>query len=255
MTNTELSSSIKTYSYCILVILFSVSFMFFQAHALAIQTGCEVLVKLEDVVDTKESQYYATDTLQKAYDKNQLQKSPTEVLVSGETGLPMTKLIDRASQSSGTSADGGDDDDEGSDWEELPPGGAGPSSNQEKVPQSRSVIRTMEQYVGDVIAQETQKSKVHPERTRSFRNKDDCQSRHEKSILEKLGIRALPKDGTDSPQVLTSIGSKMDDVTIAENLIVGDVKEEHQETVSAGKESADVFCRFLVKRHCYSYRE
>ena len=66
-----------------------------QAHALAVQTGCEVLVKLQDTRDITGRQYYATHNLQRAYNNNALRKHPAEMLVSGETGLP---LVNQATQ-------------------------------------------------------------------------------------------------------------------------------------------------------------
>ncbi len=69
--------------------------LFIQAHALAVQTGCEVLVKLQDTRDISGRQYYATHNMQRAYINNGLRKHPSEMFVSGETGLP---LVNQATQ-------------------------------------------------------------------------------------------------------------------------------------------------------------
>ncbi|XP_072015198.1 uncharacterized protein [Amphiura filiformis] len=71
--------------------------IFQKAHALATQTGCEVLVKLQDVTDAAGCQYYATSTLQQAYKISNL-RQPGEMAVSGETGMPMFPMVDRAIQ-------------------------------------------------------------------------------------------------------------------------------------------------------------
>ena len=84
------------------------SFNNLQAHALSIQTGCEILVKLHDVTDqtdTNSHQYYATGNLHKAYKDNTLRKHPKEKLVCGETGLPQNVYIDQAVQSGDNSED------------------------------------------------------------------------------------------------------------------------------------------------------
>ena len=84
------------------------SFQPLQAHALSIQTGCEILVKLHDVTDQTDSnshQYYATGNLHKAYKDNTLRKHPNEKLVSGETGLPQNVYTDQAVQSGDSSKD------------------------------------------------------------------------------------------------------------------------------------------------------
>ena len=98
----------------------------FQAHALAVQTGCEVLVKLQDVTDAAGCQYYATSTLKQAYKMSNL-RQPGEMAVSGETGMPMFPMVDRAIQSGDDSNTGfasslaaeGDDDDGGGSQGEL----------------------------------------------------------------------------------------------------------------------------------------
>ncbi len=72
-----------------------------QAHALAIQTGCDILVKLEDSDDNViGSQYYATSTLDNDFSGKGLRKKPQDVSVSGDTGLPVNPLVDRGIQSS-----------------------------------------------------------------------------------------------------------------------------------------------------------
>ncbi len=68
---------------------------------MAVQTGCEILVKLEDVADTSGSQYYATDSLQQAYRQGSLCEKPGEIVISGETGLPATQMVETAVQSCG----------------------------------------------------------------------------------------------------------------------------------------------------------
>ena len=74
--------------------------MLFQAHALAIQTGCEILVKLEDKEAIAASQYYASHTLDRVFNSKGLRKKPDDVPVSGDTGLPVSPMVDRAIQSS-----------------------------------------------------------------------------------------------------------------------------------------------------------
>ena len=74
--------------------------MLFQAHELAVQTGCEVLVKLQDTAD-QSGQYYATRTLHLQYQGKGLSKQPWEVQVSGVTGLPKTVLVEKGCQSDG----------------------------------------------------------------------------------------------------------------------------------------------------------
>ncbi|XP_072016271.1 uncharacterized protein [Amphiura filiformis] len=73
--------------------------IFQKAHALAIQTGCDILVKLEDKEDDRGSQYYATSTLENVFSGHGLQKKPQDLSVSGDTGLPICPLVDRAIQS------------------------------------------------------------------------------------------------------------------------------------------------------------
>ena len=55
---------------------------------MAVQTGCEILVKMKDITDPSDSQYYATGSLKKSYNNNVLRREPVERCVSGETGLP-----------------------------------------------------------------------------------------------------------------------------------------------------------------------
>ncbi|XP_072015872.1 uncharacterized protein [Amphiura filiformis] len=75
--------------------------IFQKAHALSIQTGCEVLIKLKDDADELAGQQcYATGSLQKDYVNKGLRKHPEEFFVSGETGLP---LVDQGIQSDETS--------------------------------------------------------------------------------------------------------------------------------------------------------
>ncbi len=71
---------------------------FVKAHALAVQTGCEILVKLEDNNDATGNQYYATRSLQSAFKHGAgIREKPGDLCVSGETGLP---VLDFAVQSS-----------------------------------------------------------------------------------------------------------------------------------------------------------
>ena len=66
--------------------------MHIQAHALAIQTGCQILVKLQDDTDiTQQQQYYATSRLKKMYRQTGLREQPGEKCVSGVTGLPLVE--------------------------------------------------------------------------------------------------------------------------------------------------------------------
>ncbi|XP_072015856.1 uncharacterized protein [Amphiura filiformis] len=73
--------------------------IFQKAHALSIQTGCEILVKLHDAADVTSHQYYATGSLHSAYKGNTLHKHPKDKLVSGDTGLPQIDYVDQAIQS------------------------------------------------------------------------------------------------------------------------------------------------------------
>ncbi|XP_072015214.1 uncharacterized protein [Amphiura filiformis] len=63
--------------------------IFQKAHALAVQTGCEILVKLHDTTDITGCQYYATQNLRRLYRNSKLRQEG-ESLVSGETGSPLT---------------------------------------------------------------------------------------------------------------------------------------------------------------------
>ncbi|XP_072016021.1 uncharacterized protein [Amphiura filiformis] len=64
--------------------------IFQKAHALAMQTGCEILIKLQDDSDaTASHQYYGTKVLRQAYHNNRLRMHPEDKLVSGETGMPV----------------------------------------------------------------------------------------------------------------------------------------------------------------------
>lgn len=71
-----------------------------QAHALAVQTGCEILVKLED--HTNEGMFFATKHLQEAYHHKGICHKPGEIQVCGETGAPLTQTVDTAVQSTDT---------------------------------------------------------------------------------------------------------------------------------------------------------
>ncbi|XP_033643635.1 zinc finger protein 287-like [Asterias rubens] len=84
--------------------------VFQKAHELAVQTGCEVLVKLQDGAN-QSGQYYATRALHLLYKGKGLTKQPWEVTVSGITGLPETVLVDKSSQSDGWKEDGGSKED------------------------------------------------------------------------------------------------------------------------------------------------
>ncbi|XP_022085229.1 zinc finger protein 728-like [Acanthaster planci] len=72
--------------------------VFQKAHELAVQTGCEILVKLQDTTDHC-GQYYATRTLHLQYQDEGLSKQPWDVQVSGVTGLPEVMLVERGCQS------------------------------------------------------------------------------------------------------------------------------------------------------------
>ena len=63
------------------------------------QTGCEILVKLEDVVDKAGPQYYATRNLQEAYKHGGICEKPGERCVAGDTGLPTVHTAEIAVQS------------------------------------------------------------------------------------------------------------------------------------------------------------
>ncbi len=59
---------------------------------MAVQTGCEILIKLQDDSSpdtTAGHQYYATKVLRQAYHNNRLRMHPEDKLVSGETGMPV----------------------------------------------------------------------------------------------------------------------------------------------------------------------
>ncbi|XP_072015702.1 uncharacterized protein [Amphiura filiformis] len=73
--------------------------IFQKAHALAVQTGCEILVKLEDVTDVSGPQYYATRNLQQAYRHGGVCEKPGERCIAGDTGLPTIHTAEIAVQS------------------------------------------------------------------------------------------------------------------------------------------------------------
>ncbi|XP_022101067.1 zinc finger protein 878-like [Acanthaster planci] len=79
--------------------------LFQMAHKLAIQTGCEILVKLEDCADHSGCQYYATRTLNLQYMDKGLSKQPWEVMVSGITGLPVSNHGDQSEDQNGSFAE------------------------------------------------------------------------------------------------------------------------------------------------------
>ncbi|XP_038063781.1 zinc finger protein 408-like [Patiria miniata] len=74
--------------------------VFQKAHELAVQTGCEVMVKLQDSTSYS-SQYYATQTLHLQYQGKGLCKQPWDIKVSGLTGLPEAVLVERGCQIGG----------------------------------------------------------------------------------------------------------------------------------------------------------
>ncbi|XP_038045548.1 zinc finger protein 236-like isoform X2 [Patiria miniata] len=76
--------------------------IFQMAHKLAVQTGCEILVKLEDCVDHAGCQYYATRTLNLQYMDKGLSKQPWEVMVSGITGLPVSNYGSQSEDRNGS---------------------------------------------------------------------------------------------------------------------------------------------------------
>ena len=73
-----------------------------QAHELAIQTGCEVLLKIRDDSNSDANFYYATESLQEEYNGKGLTKQSNETCVSGETGLPIYPRVSIATQSEQT---------------------------------------------------------------------------------------------------------------------------------------------------------
>ena len=106
-------------------------------------------MKLQDVTDTCDSQCYATDSLQKAYNNRQLTRSPGEVSVSGETGLPIVTRVDRASQSNVSSSV----IDEGVSTEDGSHGDAS-SQGQMEMDEDTDEEGTLENDVGRRIEQE-----------------------------------------------------------------------------------------------------
>ena len=73
---------------------------FLQAHALAVQTGCEILVKLKDSTSPLDCPlYYATETLQKDYAGDGVRQESGDMFVAGETGLPCFPMVDSCTQS------------------------------------------------------------------------------------------------------------------------------------------------------------
>lgn len=70
-----------------------------QAHELAIQTGCEVLLKIRDDSNSDANFYYATESLQEEYSGKGLTKQSNETCVSGETGLPIYPRVSTSTQS------------------------------------------------------------------------------------------------------------------------------------------------------------
>ena len=67
---------------------------------MAVQTGCEILVKLKDAAGVYTNPlYYASDSYQETYRKDGVREEPGEMFVSGETGLPIFPMVDSSTQS------------------------------------------------------------------------------------------------------------------------------------------------------------
>ena len=70
------------------------------------QTGCEILVKLQDDVDNPNTGcYYATNHLEYTYNNAGLRRLPGELSISGETGLPVIATVDKGIQSQDSGKD------------------------------------------------------------------------------------------------------------------------------------------------------
>ncbi|XP_072015879.1 uncharacterized protein [Amphiura filiformis] len=69
-----------------------------KVHELAMQTGCEVLLKIRDEADNDGNFYYATESLQEEYSSKGLCKQSNEMCVSGETGMPVYPKVSIATQ-------------------------------------------------------------------------------------------------------------------------------------------------------------
>ncbi|XP_072017760.1 uncharacterized protein [Amphiura filiformis] len=96
--------------------------LFQKAHELAVQTGCEILLRVQDVSvpESLGTQYYGTQSVQKMYDNNKLQKRPGEILVCGESGLPVKRKVDRGIQmTDGTSETSAPSEDERNENNDL----------------------------------------------------------------------------------------------------------------------------------------
>ncbi|XP_072015864.1 uncharacterized protein [Amphiura filiformis] len=192
--------------------------IFQKAHALAVQTGCEVLIKLDDVKDTAECQYYATGALQKTYNSNQLKKSTSEVEVSGETGLPVTKMVDQGSQNSSDDGDDEEGDEEGHRNQK-----ASASNRKESLPGGiRSSTSTSEESV-------THQSQVKGELSEEddMDDADDYDDEEEEMYRDDDDSQFLP-----TQVAYNGVNSKSDDLPETD-VNDKDIKDEAQETTCA----------------------
>nr|XP_054769583.1 zinc finger protein 574-like [Lytechinus pictus] len=65
-----------------------------QAHELAVQTGCEVLVRLQDGRESQNCKYYVTDKMRNDFMSYGVRAGPGDQPMSGESGLPKKYVHD-----------------------------------------------------------------------------------------------------------------------------------------------------------------
>ncbi|XP_030853116.1 suppressor of SWI4 1 homolog [Strongylocentrotus purpuratus] len=65
-----------------------------QAHELAVQTGCEVLVRFQDGRESPHCKYYVTDRMKHDYVNYGVRADPGDLPMSGESGLPKKYVHD-----------------------------------------------------------------------------------------------------------------------------------------------------------------
>lgn len=77
-----------------LIVHFDFVCFFEQAHELAVQTGCEVLVRFQDGRESPHCKYYVTDRMKHDYVNYGVRADPGDLPMSGESGLPKKYVHD-----------------------------------------------------------------------------------------------------------------------------------------------------------------